>query len=289
MDLTQSILSYGLRSTATPTSTNVFNDVEIGVAQTQERFADADVIYSLRAVMAGTASTLSIAQDTGICTATAWVAGTAQVETATAAGTITASGNASVTITSAGMTGSPLTISVPVVLGDTASVWAGKVRTALAANTTIAARVVVGGTTTSISLARIPATIGGLQIASANDSTLNIALANGTCTGITAAPTSANTTAGVATSGVTLFDGDGKDFEGNTLTSASSIYANLIVVSAGYVTFNDSFLDGTIDILKGKLLQSFDATHDSTGTFLFSAPPVAPNAAEFTFTVLGKS
>ena len=34
--------------------------------------------------------------------------------------------------------------------------------------------------------------------AAANDGTLNIAIANGTCAGLTAAPTSANTTAGVA-------------------------------------------------------------------------------------------
>lgn len=289
MDLTQSILSYGLRSTATPTSTNVFNDVEIGVAQTQERFADADVIYSLRAVMAGSASQLTINHESGACAATSWVNGTAQVETATAAGTITASGNASVTITSSGMTGSPLTISVPVILGDTASVWAGKVRTALAANATIAARFTVGGTTTAISLTRLAATVGGLPIYSANDGTLNIALANGTCTGITAAPTSANTTAGVATSGVKLYDGDGKDFEGNALPFAVSIYANLIVVSTGYVTYSNTVLDAVIDIPKGKFLQSFDAGFSPFDEFIFSTPPSAPDAAEFTFTVLSKS
>jgi len=287
MDLTQSILSYGLRSTATPTSTNVFNDVEIGVAQTQERFTDADVIYSLRAVMAGSASTLTIAQDTGVCTATAWVAGTAQVETATAAGTITASGNASVTITSAGMTGSPLTISVSVVLGDTASVWAGKVRTALAANATIAARFTIGGTTTAISLTRLSSTVGGLPIRSANDATLNIALANGTCTGITAAPTSANTTAGVATSGVTLYDGDGKDFEGNTLPLISEIYAQLIVLSSGDVTFQDPYTASTNDLLPGKFLKSYDDGYTASGNFVFSDPAIAPNATVLTFTVLG--
>jgi len=287
MELTQSILSYGLRSIATPTSTNVVNDVEVGVAQTQERFADADVIYSLRAVMAGSASTLSIAQDTGICTATAWVDGTPQLETATAAGTITASGNASVTVTSAGMSGSPLTISVPVILGDTAAVWAGKVRTALAANTTIAARFTVGGTTTAISLSRLYATVGGLQIFSANDATLNIALANGTCTGITAAPTSANTTAGVATSGVTLYDGDGKDFEGNILPLIGEIYAQLIVLSSGDVTFEDPYTASTNDLLPGKFLKSYDDGYTASGNFEFSDPAVAPNATVLTFTVLG--
>ena len=289
MELTQSILSYGLRSIATPIGTNVVNDVEVGVPQTQERFADAEIIYSLRAVMAGQASTLSITQNTGVCTATAWVAGTAQVETATAAGTITASGNASVTITSAGMTGSPLTISVPVILGDTASVWAGKVRTALAADATIAARFTVGGSTTAISLTRLSATVGGLPIRSANDATLNIALANGTCTGITAAPTSANTTAGVATSGVTLFDGDGKDFEGNDLPFIGLIWAQLIVLSSGDITFEDQQTATTMDILPGKFLKSYDDGYTASGNFVFSDPVNAPGATVLTFTVLGSS
>lgn len=289
MDLTQSILSYGLRSTATPTSTNVFNDVEIGVAQTQERFADADVIYSLRAVMAGSASSLSIDQLTSTCTATSWIAGTAQVETATAAGTITASGNASVTVTSSGMAGTPLTISVPVVIGDTASVWAGKVRTALAADATIAERFTVGGTTTAISLTRLSGTVGGLAIYSANDGTLNIALANGTCTGITAAPTSANTTAGVATSGVKLYDGDGKDFEGNTLPSNSLLYATMLIVTDGYIAYQDT-ANATVSGRVGKYLQSWDTGQDTPGEdFIFTNPEIAPAATQFTFTVLGKS
>lgn len=289
MDITQSILSYGLRSTATPTSTNVFNSVEIGVAQTQERFATADVIYSLRVVMAGSASTLSIAQSTGVCTATAFVSGVAQVETATAAGTVTATGNASVIVTSAGMTGSPLTILVPVTNGDTASIWAGKVRTALAANATIAARFTVGGTTTAISLTRLPATVGGVAIYSANDSTLNIALANGTSTGITAAPTSTNTTAGVATTGVVLYDGDGKDFEGITLPTMDTLYSTLIVCSAGFITYQHTY-SGTAKLDVGKHLVSWDAGATTAGeNFVFSVPPVAPSAAEFTFTVLAES
>lgn len=187
------------------------------------------------------------------------------------------------------MTGSPLTISVPVILGDTASVWAGKVRAALAANATIAARFTVGGTTTAISLTRLSATVGGLPIRSANDATLNIALANGTCTGITAAPTSANTTAGVATSGVTLYDGDGKDFEGNTLVSASVMYAHLIVLTSGEFTFEDTHAAATLDLLPGKFLKSYNDGYTTYGNFVFSDPPVAPSAAEFTFTVLAQA
>jgi len=148
------------------------------------------------------------------------VTGVAQVETATAAGTATAPGDVTVTVTSAGMTGSPLAVTVPILNGDTASVWAGKVRTALTANATIAARFTVSGTTTSIILTRKPGEVltdgvNTVNLFVANDSTLNIALAGPA--GVTTAGTSANTTAGTVTSGVYILDGDAKDFEGVTI------------------------------------------------------------------------
>lgn len=116
--------------------------------------------------------------------------GTQQVETATAAGSITGSGNATVVVTAAGMTNSPKTVSVAVTNGDTAATWAGKVRTALAADIDVASFFVISGSSTSIVLTT--------RAAAANDSSMNISLDNGTCTGITTAATSANTTAGVA-------------------------------------------------------------------------------------------
>ena len=117
--------------------------------------------------------------------------GTAQVETTTAVGTTTLAGNVTIVITSAILDSSPRTIQVPVLLGDTASVWAGKVRTALIQNGDVSSHYNVGGTGDSISLtARKP---------EANDSTLNIAISNGSPSpGITADATSDNTTAGVA-------------------------------------------------------------------------------------------
>lgn len=118
--------------------------------------------------------------------------GTLQVETATAVGTITGNGNATVITTAVGVTGTPVTTSVAVLNGDTASVWAGKVRTALGLDANITAVYTVGGSGVTISLTRITA--------AANDGTLNISLDNGTCTGITTAATSANSTAGVASS-----------------------------------------------------------------------------------------
>jgi phage tail sheath gpL-like len=115
-----------------------------------------------------------------------------QVETATAVGTIAGTGNATVVVTAFQMNNSPKTISVAVTSGDTAATWAGKVRTALAADVDVSAWFTVSGAGASIVLTTKTAAVFG------NDPTMNVSLANGTSTGITAAPTSANTTAGVA-------------------------------------------------------------------------------------------
>lgn len=119
------------------------------------------------------------------------VSGTAQVETATAAGTASSSNNVIATLTAANVIGSPIATTVAIVSGDTPTLWAAKVRTALASVTEISKRFTIGGTGASIVLTA--------KRAAANDSTLNLALANGSPSpGITAAPSSADTTAGVA-------------------------------------------------------------------------------------------
>lgn len=133
-----------------------------------------------------------------------------QVETATVVGTVTGSGNATVIITAAGMAGSPKTISVPLLLGDTASIVAGRIRTALAADSAVNAFFIVGGTGVSIVLTS--------RLTAANDATVNIDIDNGTCTGLTTAHTSANSTAGVA--GSVQVD----TFRWNTVTSGSVNY-----------------------------------------------------------------
>jgi hypothetical protein len=118
--------------------------------------------------------------------------GTKQVETATVVGTVTGDGDASVVVTSAIVTGSPLTVAVPVLNTDTAEVVAGKIRAALTANPHIATKFTVGGATDKVVLTALEA--------AANDTSLNISIDNGTCTGLTTAASSANTTAGVARS-----------------------------------------------------------------------------------------
>lgn len=120
------------------------------------------------------------------------VTGTLQVETATVVGTIGAAGagNATVIVTAAGMTGSPVTLSVAVANNDTAAQVAAKIKTDMGLNAGIAAWFTIGGSDAVIILTR--------KAATANDTTMNVSIDNGTCTGLTAAATSANTTAGVA-------------------------------------------------------------------------------------------
>lgn len=141
--------------------------------------------------------------------------GTLQVETATALGTIGTTGNATVVVTANGMTNSPKTVSVAVTSADTATAWATKVRTALAADADVGPFFTISGATTAIVLTS--------KIARANDVAVNCSLANGTCTGITAAPTSANTTAGVDPRGGTAWL--------NTVLQCSSFVPNGVVLS----------------------------------------------------------
>lgn len=120
--------------------------------------------------------------------------GVQQQALAVCAGTVSGAGNATLTLTFTGV-GSPLTISVPVANGDTPTVWAAKARAAIASNTVANNLFQVSGTEGLITLTRRTTTEG---IASANDATLNLAIATGTATGITAAANSSNTAAGVA-------------------------------------------------------------------------------------------
>ena len=186
MAITNARAYTGLQASAEPTSEGTTGSLSIGQAATVTSLTAATGAIVLGIELD---STYDIEFDTETLIPTITGAGVNQVETATAAGTITASGNATVVVIGDDIVGSPLTVSVAVTNTDTAATWAGKVRTALGAVTAITSLYTVGGTTTAISLTRI--------VKRYNDSTLNISLANGTCTGITAAPTSANTTPGI--------------------------------------------------------------------------------------------
>lgn len=291
MNLANSRAILGLTTKATPTSTAVNGSVQIGNNPQTLTFPDADVAYSIRAFFAEGNPELDLELTTGVTTgSTAFIAGAAQVETATAAGTASASGNVTTTVTSAGMAGSPLAITTAILNGDTAATWAGKVRTTLAANTVIASRFTVSGTSTAIVLTRKP---GGtltddnetVNLFLATDSTLNIALAGPA--GVTAEPTSANTVVGTVTSGVLIRDGDGKDFEGVTIP-ALIVYGALFVNSANGTVQVSSDADVTLMPISGNSSVLFASANsseilgnDSTLTI------TGDNATILTITVIG--
>jgi len=244
--------------------------------------------YSVRAVLASSGDAFELEFHTGYTAgSTTWVAGNAQVETATAAGTITTAGNATAIVTSAGMSGSPLTVTLAVALDDTATLWAAKARTALAANATVAARFSVGGTGTAITLTRLPLATytvpgGTLDIFAANDATLNVALADATSAGITEAATSADTTAGVASDGCKVYDGDSKDFEGVTL-AGGTVNGILIQAEGSLLAFTGA-TDDVFSLGDGEiLLRASEAgtNHESIYTATASGP------AALTVTVVG--
>lgn len=142
---------------------------------------------------------------------------TQQVETATVIGTITGTGNATVVVTSARISNGSKTLSVSVTAGDDASAVAGKIRTALAFDSDVSAIFLVSGSAANIVLTE--------HVSNANDTTLNISIADGTCTGLTAAPTSTNTTAGSGLSNayITLVEAKSVDLLNFSDTSHDSI------------------------------------------------------------------
>lgn len=113
----------------------------------------------------------------------------AQVETATVVATVSAAGDAAVTVASA-LFEENVVLAVPVEEGDGANDVAAAIRAAMEADPDISEHFDVSGEDAAVILtAKVPA---------ANDATLNIAIATGTATGVTTAATSVNTTAGVA-------------------------------------------------------------------------------------------
>lgn len=120
---------------------------------------------------------------------TAGVAAVAQVETATAAGSITVEGNLEIIVTGALIVGSPLTLNpVLVHVSEPVNTMATLIRAELNATSAITDFYTVGGATDKIILTA--------NTAAPNDATLNIDVHNDTSTGYTDAVTSADTTAG---------------------------------------------------------------------------------------------
>lgn len=246
MTLSGTEVRFGCLATADPTAVNVSGSQSIGTSAQALVYTDVPTVAYSLGMLIQSGDTLTMNLYTGAVTGT--VAGTNQVETATivAASGATTAGNLNVTVTSALVTGSPLLVPVALLLTDnTASLVATKVRAALTATAAIAAHYTVGGTGANYSLTAIEK--------AANDSTLNLAHANGTCTGITTATTSTNTTAGVGTTRAYKFTGvtwDATDYEGRALPSAMNNLHSILIrsastsgsveVSAGTYGFNAS-------------------------------------------------
>ena len=116
--------------------------------------------------------------------------GTRQVETATGIGTIGTGGFATVTLTGAGLDVSPYVLSIPVNPGEIDFTWMFRIKSYYIADPVITQFFNVSGSGANLVLTR-------KSPYAANDSTLNIEIKNGTCTGITTT-NSVNTTAAVA-------------------------------------------------------------------------------------------
>lgn len=231
MNISSPIISYNVSAQATAARAGSGSAITLLQSTATDSPSDADQVYNTHYVLAGASTAATLNLSTGDATGDAWTAPVRQVETATAAGTVTGAGTAEVEVTIDG--GLPAVIGFDVALNDTATVWAEKCRAALTEWSTLHD---VSGTGTSIVLTRKPLatyTLGSttIEMAYANDSTLNIALDNGTCTGITAAPTSTNTTAGVVGDGAYIANDD-VDYEGIALDSPSDVYAVLIEASS---------------------------------------------------------
>jgi hypothetical protein len=232
MIIASALTNNGTSFTASPASSLTTGRVTVGTSAAQQSFATADIGYAISTRLTTSSTTATLDVQTGVCTGSAaFVAGVAQVETATvvAAAGATSSGNCIVTVTGSTLTGSPLAVTIPLTTSaNTATLVASALASGLNANTAIAAKYSVASSGADIILT-VKADANGNYLA--NDGTLNIAIPGGL--GITAAATSADTTAGVVSSGVQVLDGDGKDFEGVTLPSMARIYALEINVTSG--------------------------------------------------------
>jgi hypothetical protein len=149
-----------------------------------------------------------------------------QRETFTVIGTVDAdgAGNVAVTVTGALIPGGSKVLNVAVANNDTAAQVAGKIRTALAADGDINDGYAVGGSGADGYLETL--------VEAAYDSTLNVAIAEGTSDGLTDAPTSTNTTLGNA-AGATLGTVESINGDDVTLTGNASINAAVGAVVVG--------------------------------------------------------
>jgi hypothetical protein len=283
MIISSALTNNGTSFTASPSSSLTSGRVTVGTSASQQAFTTADIGYAISTRLTTSSTTATLDIQSGVCTGSAaFVAGVAQVETATviAAAGATSSGNCILTVTGSTLTGSPLDVTIPLTTSaSTATLVASALAAGLNANTAIAAKYSVTSSGADIVLT-VKADANGNFLA--NDGTLNIAIPGGL--GITAASTSTDTTAGIVSSGVQVLDGDGKDFEGITLPSMARIYSLEINVTSGSATASNGTQVFTIPC---KIWN----TSGITGTMLTADLVMTATSAgtNITITALGKS
>ena len=274
---------YGFNCIGTFADTDLqAGSVQVGPSQKSVSLSTGTIGYGVKAELTTSTNTLTLDVQTNTASGTAYVAGTAQVETATvvAASGCTSNGNCSLTFTSAAVTGSPLTVVVALTTAsNTATLVAAALAAGLAANTAIAAVWTVTSSVANILFTRIVDANGYKY---ANEAGTNLAIPAGL--GLTAAATSANTTAGVVTSGTSItVGGDTKDFRGAALTSITTLQGVLIDVASGSGTATN----GTQVFLLPYFFQSLTGT---TGTMLTADLVITATSAKtlLNITVIGK-
>lgn len=230
-------------------------------------------------------------------------AGDVQIETATVVGTIEAAGagNAAVIVTAAGLGGGSDILAVPVANNDTAAVVAGKIRDFMrtdASAADIRALFEIGGATTAVILTR--------KIPMEDDATLNIDIDDGTCAGLTDAPTSADTHAGetlAAIAYISNISGPGLSADTEDVTTHDSTGAweehVVTVLRSGELTLDIVYdpaegshdaTTGLLAMLEARLPVGFEIVFPDTTAWAFAAvvtgfEPSAPHDGALTASV----
>lgn len=240
---------------------------QIGKAATAKTYPLANVAYALQATLSTIGNVLAVNFTTGATTgSTTWVAGAAQIETATvtAASGATSAGDLTLSLTSGVVTGASSGLAIVVPL-TTASDTAAKVATALAAGLNANAAFATHYTaTTSTVYVILTRKVDANGFYYATDASLNLAIP--AALGITAAVSSVQTVAGTVTSGTHVFDGDGLDFEGITIPTIATLDALFVELLSGGTT-----ADGPSTVVYPIPALFYDAPQSLLGATTFTA------------------
>jgi hypothetical protein len=255
--------NFGLIATGTPSYPTATGAVSLGTPNTTARLTECDVFNVVEALVF---SQLNYNPLTGATTgSTAWVAGSPQVESATLSLGTGTSGNLNVVVTSAGMTGSPLTVPVAIdhTVQTTAALVAQKIVDTLNANTVVASRFTATRSTATVVLTRKPGAIYNvgsnavnayLTGPTADDFVIPSAL------GITGATstTGSGADAGSPSTGCYIV-GAGEDFEGNAsaMATISAVSIENSSLSVGSATVSNGSSVSNLPLPKGCVFHLF--------------------------------